>query len=54
MERVNLIVSQCHREGGYVVALAVHVDTAMAAGVLDEAVALLWKVGIDQLLTSGQ
>ena len=54
MERVNLIVSQCHREGGYVVALAVHVDTAMAAGVLDEAVALLWKVGIDQLLTSRQ
>ncbi len=51
-ERVNSIVSKCHREGDYVVALAVHVDSAMAAGVLDVAVALLLRVEIDHLPTS--
>ena len=51
-ERVKLIVPQCHREGDYVVALAVRVDSETAADVLDVAVALLWKVQIDHLLAS--
>ncbi len=53
-EWANSIVSQCHREGGYEVALAVHVDSATAADVLDAAVALLWKDEIDLVPKSSQ